>query len=365
MKVTKRVMIFSGFLGSGKTTTMVNTAQYLKAQGIKVGIITNDLGSNLVDTNYVDKEALPVAEIPDGCLCHDVPNFTAQVEALYAREQPDIIFAEPVGSCVDLVKNVYYEIARNYPNLTLAPFTSVIDPVRYQSIYMGIGENTFAPQITYMYKKQLEEADILLLNKIDTLTADRTEAILASLKHNFPTKTVVAISAVRQQNLAAWTGKFMNGQAAGLTDLDIDWDYIVQAENTMGWCNKHFTLSSAAACDFNVFAEKLLQNLQTDFGQAQIEIAHLKLMLSTDKEYCKLALTGTGRDIFFARKFDERNDRVEAIINVRAQTTPKVLEQVVETNIQKTVKACELTIKNQITQVFDSFAHAPQPVVVA
>lgn len=48
----QKIMLFSGFLGSGKTTTMVETANYLKGKGMKVALITNDLGENLVDTNY-------------------------------------------------------------------------------------------------------------------------------------------------------------------------------------------------------------------------------------------------------------------------------------------------------------------------
>ena len=358
----KKVMIFSGFLGSGKTTTMVNTAQYLKEKGLKVAIITNDLGSNLVDTNYVHEEKVPVSEIPNGCFCHDVPDFTSKINKLYNEENPDIIFAEPVGSCVDIVKNVYYDIADNYQDLELAPFTSIIDPVRYQAIYMNKGENTFMPQITYMYKKQLEEADVLLLNKIDTLTSEEIKEIESSIKENFPEKTVVPISAKDRTNFDKWTDTFMNGQNSAMTDLDIDWDYVCQAENMMAWYNKHLTLESTDKYDYNIFASKLMNNLKK-IMDGKIEVAHLKIMLNSGREYCKSALVGSKREITFSEKFNENYDKVDAIINCRAQTTPDILEQRINEALDKTILETGLKIINQQTQAFDSFAHAPEPVI--
>ena len=46
-----RFMVVSGFLGAGKTTTMIALGEYMNKAVGKVGIIANDLGANLVDTN--------------------------------------------------------------------------------------------------------------------------------------------------------------------------------------------------------------------------------------------------------------------------------------------------------------------------
>ena len=357
----KRVMIFSGFLGSGKTTTMVNTAQYLKEKGINVSIITNDLGSNLVDTNYVSNEDLPVAEIPDGCFCHDVPDLTSKIDKLYSEGEPDIIFAEPVGSCVDIVKNVYYDIDENYDGLEVAPFTSVIDPVRYQAIYMGIGENLFMPQITYMYEKQLEEADTLLLNKIDTLSDEELDAILDSINTNFPVKTVIPISAKDRTNFDRWTDTFVKGQSSKMTDLEIDWDYVCQAENMMAWYNKHFVLENDSDYDYNEFAVKLMGNLKRIFRN-DMEVAHLKIMLNAGSEYCKAALVGSGREVNLTEILESKHRTVDVIINCRAQSDPIVLGRKIDEIIKSTAQELGLDIKDQETQAFDSFAEAPKPV---
>ena len=46
-----RFMVVSGFLGAGKTTTMISLAEHMNKTYGETAIIANDLGANLVDTN--------------------------------------------------------------------------------------------------------------------------------------------------------------------------------------------------------------------------------------------------------------------------------------------------------------------------
>ena len=48
-----RYIMIGGFLGAGKTTAVGKLAQYLSDQGRRVGLITNDQGSHLVDTTLL------------------------------------------------------------------------------------------------------------------------------------------------------------------------------------------------------------------------------------------------------------------------------------------------------------------------
>ena len=49
--MTMRFVMIGGFLGAGKTTTIGRLATLYQAQGLKVGIVTNDQASDLVDTH--------------------------------------------------------------------------------------------------------------------------------------------------------------------------------------------------------------------------------------------------------------------------------------------------------------------------
>ena len=47
-----RLHLVGGFLGSGKTTAIAAAAKLLMAQGLRVGVVTNDQGKYLVDTAF-------------------------------------------------------------------------------------------------------------------------------------------------------------------------------------------------------------------------------------------------------------------------------------------------------------------------
>lgn len=358
----QKLMLFSGFLGSGKTTTMVATAKYLKEKGLKVALITNDLGENLVDTQYANKNQVLVSEISNGCLCHDVPHFFQLMNEISEKESPDIIFAEPVGSCVDLVASVYSELhAHHAQEVSLLPFTCVIDPFRYASIYLNKNENTFNEEATYMYKKQLEDGDILLLNKCDLLSDIEKDMILNSLKKEFPYAQIVPISAIEGDNFGEWTNEFLHDQKPSLRKLDINWDYICSGDEHMGWYNNILALKSSSVCDFNKVTQYLISQIQKGFLKQNAEIAHLKIMCYTDKEFLKIALTSSHQEPFLSNCLTAPVSDVLCNINIRAILPPEQISAIIHDAVSKTLTTWQLTVSSHKEQSFDSFTPAPIP----
>src|ERR1700694_3123453 len=96
-----RFLMVGGFLGAGKTTTLARLARYYIARGQKVGLVTNDQAQGLVDTTSLRAHAFPAEEGPGAsfcCRCDDLVNRVGKWEA---AERPNIVLAEPVGSCTD------------------------------------------------------------------------------------------------------------------------------------------------------------------------------------------------------------------------------------------------------------------------
>ena len=77
-----RFMVVSGFLGAGKTTTMIALAEHLNKSYGETAIIANDLGANLVDTNLTQTSGCTVAEIASGCICYQMDNTIDQIRRL-------------------------------------------------------------------------------------------------------------------------------------------------------------------------------------------------------------------------------------------------------------------------------------------
>ncbi len=101
-----KLHLVGGFLGSGKTTAIAAAAKQLMAAGQSVGVITNDQGKYLVDTAFFEAQATPVTAVTGGCFCCNYDSLTDQLDELIATTQPEVIFAESVGSCADIVATV-------------------------------------------------------------------------------------------------------------------------------------------------------------------------------------------------------------------------------------------------------------------
>lgn len=357
----KRIMLMSGFLGSGKTTSMIALAKYLESQQKKVCLITNDLGENLVDTRYVINNNVPVLEISNGCLCHDVDQLIEKIDCHVKEYDPDLVAFEPVGACVNMVAQVYKDLAKRFPGkYVLAPVSAIVDPVRYQAIYMNSGENTFPVQTAYMFKKQLEEADLLVINKSDLLDKETLDHLQTHLQDTFPDIPNITISALNNKGIDTWAEYIMNNES-NMLDLDIDMDYVMQGAANMGWYNEVCRVSGGDEIDYVKFSRQYVTMVRDKIVAENAEIAHLKIIVTKGDEYCKTALT---------TRNDEPNtvgsivtkDEVTLNVNIRAILPAEKLKVLMKGCLNEILHLYNLQILDNVSQTFSSVESAPIPV---
>src|SRR5262245_41301745 len=122
MKRVRFVMV-GGFLGAGKTTTLARLARHYLGRGQRVGLVTNDQAQDLVDTNSLRAQGFPVEEVPGACFCCKFDDLVQRVQCVEQKERPDVILAEPVGSCTDLVATVVQPLKDLYADrIEVAPY---------------------------------------------------------------------------------------------------------------------------------------------------------------------------------------------------------------------------------------------------
>src|ERR1700758_5504111 len=107
------MVVVGGFLGAGKTTLILAAARQLEQRGIKSAIILNDQGESLVDTLLARESGFPVGEVTGGCFCCQFSDLIDAAAKLRAHA-PQVIFAEPVGSCTDISANVLRPLSELY-----------------------------------------------------------------------------------------------------------------------------------------------------------------------------------------------------------------------------------------------------------
>jgi len=230
-----RYIMIGGFLGAGKTTAVGKLARRLTDQGLRVGLITNDQGRNLVDTAMLRSQGFATEEIAGGCFCC---RFNALVEAarkLTRQSRPEVFIAEPVGSCTDLVATVMYPLRRLYgEKFTVAPVSVLVDPIRALRVFGVEQGGSFSEKVLYIYKKQLEEADLVIISKCDLLEEARLERLRAVLAARFPGKQILAVSPREGINLEAWFGKIASEEQAAGKAMEVDYTVYADGEALLG-----------------------------------------------------------------------------------------------------------------------------------
>ncbi len=329
-----RYIMIGGFLGAGKTTAVAKLARRLSDGGLKVGLITNDQGSQLVDTAMLASHGFPVEEIAGGCFCCRFNSLVDAAKKLSAATRPDVFIAEPVGSCTDLVATVTYPLRRLYgEDFTIAPLSVLVDPVRALRV-LGLEEGgKLSEKVLYIYRKQLQEADLLVINKCALLDAARLGRLRAALRENFPGAELFEVSARTGAGLDEWFERIATTEQQARVAMEVDYAVYAEGEALLGWLNATVALSAAAAFDGNGVLKQLAAELQQRLAARGAEVAHLKMTLDPDASVGDLAVINLVRNDFVPELSQELQDDLQSgqlIINVRAEAAPEVLRAALE-----------------------------------
>lgn len=341
-----RYIMIGGFLGAGKTTAMGKLAQHLTAQGLKVGLITNDQAGGLVDTRLLRSQGFATEEIAGGCFCCRFNSLVEAADKLSNNDndttRPDIFLAEPVGSCTDLVATVTYPLRRMYgDNFTIAPLSVLVDPTRARRIFnLDPTPGNFSHKVVYIFKKQLEEADLILINKSETLPAEDIATLQQTLAAEYPHATVLSASTRLEQNLTPWFDLLTNTEQTARQIMAVDYDTYADGEALLGWLNATVSISSNDEFEAEAFLKVLANEIQTRLNTLTAEIAHFKMTFSPSDslngELASIHLVRSDLKPEIGLELDEPVTQGYLIINLRAETDPDALSEAVQSALAVT-----------------------------
>ena len=348
-----KLIIVGGFLGAGKTTSIISLAKMLRADGKRIIIVTNDQGSQLVDTEYLKSQGLDVHEITGGCFCCNFDEFTARLSQISKEQYPDYVLAEPVGSCTDLVATIMKPIRAGHSGeFSLMPLSIVVDPKRLKRV-KNEKESPFPNEINYLFKKQIEEADIIALNKADLLEPKALEQLLLYLKEEHPEKDIIPIVATEDIGMSAWVSRIVEmSKDFSVQSLDVDYDTYAKAEADLGWLNSSMGLISDTPFDANDFLQTLTEQISQSVFVNGLELAHLKMYMVSRHDFCKLSCTSVYDPIRFDQKMKSDTKEATLIINIRAFCEPEPLKDITEKHLDRLTKKLGITKQNTETQAF-------------
>jgi len=283
--------LVGGFLGSGKTTAIIEAARILTDQRLRVGIITNEQGKHLVDTGFLRAHNQPALDVTGGCFCCHLDDFAERIEEMADNFSPDVIFAESVGSCTDLVATVIKPLLAWRRTAALPSSLSVFADSRLLLRYLAGQELPFNENVIYIFEKQIEETDLLVINKIDLLAEKDALHLMELALAAFPHKTLLPQNSLQRSAVDTWL-TLMRREKASLPhiSLDLDYDAYANGESRFAWLEREYRVFVSSTGQMEVFRNFLLQ-LGEQLPRAAHAIAHLKCLVSDGTQAVKLSLT--------------------------------------------------------------------------
>ncbi len=342
MKTTRLVLV-GGFLGSGKTTLLWEAAQKVMQKGQRVGLITNDQAPELVDTAILSRNEVRVAEVNGSCFCCNFNGLIDATKKLKKEAEADVIIAEPVGSCTDLSATIVQPLKENLRGeLLVSPLTVLADPVRLSNILNG-GNTGLHPSAAYIFRKQLEESDIILISKTDLVSAHELSLLKEKTKLHFPDSEVMTVSSVSGEGMEQWLEKMQNSNEAGKRLVEVDYDVYAEGEAVLGWLNSTIELSGNEV-NWDAFARELMNSLSQQIDSMGASVGHVKILVESGGQYTISNLTGPNSTLTFRQSAGISNN-ARLTVNARVEMTPELLENIVRTTL---CKATGTTIRQKI-----------------
>jgi Ni2+-binding GTPase involved in maturation of urease and hydrogenase len=348
-----RFIMVGGFLGAGKTTTLARLARHYQQQGLNVGVVTNDQATDLVDTNSLRSQGFDVGEVAGSCFCCNFNGLLGTMEKLGADHRPDVILAEPVGSCTDLVATVVQPLKQLFQaEFSIAPYCVILKPGHGERILKNESGAGFSPKAAYIFKKQLEEADAVLINRVDQLAPAEIDELARLVDRHYPGRPILKVSARAGTGFEGLLALLEQRGDFGRRVLDIDYDIYAEGEAELGWLNASIRVSAPAEFGLDDLLLDILKRLAARLDQAGAETAHLKAIGLWEGFFGVANLVSRDRppelslpSNCFVREFD-------LIVNARVATDPEILQELVEQEVAAVCTSAGARAEFRQTQCF-------------
>ena len=249
-----------------------------------------------------------------------------------------MLITKPAGSCTDLIATVTRPLLRLFADrYTMAPLSVVVDPIRARQVLRLDAGAGFSGDIEYIYLKQLEEAELIVMNKCDLLADDLVNELGTVLSERFPRAEVLAVSAWNGLQLTDWFSRILGGAPTTRKHVDVDYEIYAVGEARLGWVNARVNATGAVPFDAEVLLAEFARALQGDLLASGITMAHLKVSLAPRDGVGEAvaAVQVVHNEAVLAPGLPSVAPLSDAtmLVNLRAEASPALLEGALRTAI--------------------------------
>ncbi|KPU42487.1 putative GTP-binding protein YjiA [Oxobacter pfennigii] len=176
------LIIFGGFLGSGKTSLILSLAHHIIDKSViidkpKLVIIENEIGETGIDDKILKSGGYSVKELFAGCICCTLSvDLTTTINDIYRNINPEWIIIECTGIA--------------YPGMvmdSLKKYTQGIDMIKVVTVVDAERMEELTDITPVLVEKQVKDGDVVLINKIDLISEEelkKAEEHVAEINSN-------------------------------------------------------------------------------------------------------------------------------------------------------------------------------------
>ncbi|MGI9408523.1 MAG: CobW family GTP-binding protein [Hyphomicrobiaceae bacterium] len=176
------VTVIGGYLGAGKTTLVNHLLR--NADGLRIAVLVNEFGTLPIDADLIEAQDENVIAIAGGCVCCSYGNdlIMAMIELAEMEPRPERVLLEASGVALPGAIAASVGLLQHYRLdgvIVMADAETVCGLA--DDIYMG-------DTIT----RQLQDADLIVVNKVDLISESRRSQIDVWFQERFPDAKQVA-----------------------------------------------------------------------------------------------------------------------------------------------------------------------------
>lgn len=175
------VTILSGFLGAGKTTLLKRILTW-ETDLSGTAVIVNEFGDVGIDGSMLKNDASNMMEFRSGCVCCVLKaEFNTGLKKIWKELKPKRILIEASGVAdPEAIKKVFFDEGIR-EHMEVRKVVSVVDADFWES----------REHLGPLFFHQLEDADLILLNKIDLIGEEKIPEMLKEIHERFPSTKVI------------------------------------------------------------------------------------------------------------------------------------------------------------------------------
>ncbi len=357
-----KYMVTSGFLGAGKTTAMIAFSQDILRRKLGVpAILADDLGSkNIVDYEFTDSTSGVITQdISGNCICYQHENLVDKLHQLM-NQGANILFSDIPGCGIGALDNVYLQLQeREKDEFELMPFLCVVDPERLRMIMPEKADLNLPSEMRFLLDAQMAEADVIVVNKTDTIDREKKAEIDLFIKERYPSTPVFFMSALTGEGTEAVVDYLLSHKAPAVhREIGYGSAEFMAAEKLLCWYNRRIFMSEKDGqdIDYNEVITDIFEGIRAGLIKNGGNAPHLKMFASDKPEnpgdIFKASMIGVDYPLEYACRLKNQYTALSLVINARAVADSQVMADIVEEALEQTADRYNLKIRTFFMESF-------------